>query len=125
MNQNAGLKTHSNSILVTQNHFGTREDETDVQRFVGGMPLIEDFCLAMRTNPLALIRGVSEFVTVIYNQAVNFKQETKPLAKTLRVKLKDDAHQPDELKSHLKVMKTYLRVRYILSEYLERREMTV
>ena len=54
-----------------------------------------------------------------------FKQETKPSAKTLRVKIEDEAHQPNELNSHLKVMRTYLRVRYRLSEYLERRELTV
>ena len=40
-----------------------------------------------------------------------FKQETQPLAKIWRVKMKDDTHQPDELKSHLGVMKIYLKVR--------------
>ena len=61
--------------LFQQNRFGTGEDETiereeDVRRHVGGMPLLTDLSLAMRTDPLALIRGVTEFVTVIYGPAV-------------------------------------------------------
>ena len=40
-----------------------------------------------------------------------FKQETEPLAKIWCVKMKDDTHQPDELKSHLGVMKIYLKAR--------------
>ena len=63
--------------LLQQNRFGTGEDETiereeDMRRHVGGMPLLTDLCLAMRTGPLALIRGATEFVTVIYGQAVTF-----------------------------------------------------
>ena len=46
--------------LLHQNRFGTGEDETiakeeDVRRHVGGMPLLTDLSLAMRTDPLALI----------------------------------------------------------------------
>ena len=33
-----------------------------------------------------------------------FKQETRPLVKIWCVKMKDDAHQPDELNSHLTVI---------------------
>ena len=60
-----------------QNRLGTGEDETiereeDVRRHVGGMPLLTDLSLAMRTGPLALIRGATEFVTVIYGPAVTF-----------------------------------------------------
>ena len=63
--------------LLQQNRFGTGEDETiereeDVRRHVGGMPLLTDLSLAMRTDPLALIRGATEFVTVIYGPAVTF-----------------------------------------------------
>ena len=63
--------------LLQQNRFGTGEDETiereeDVRRHVGGMPLLTDLSLAMRTDPLALIRGAKEFVTVIYGPAVTF-----------------------------------------------------
>ena len=63
--------------LLQQNRFGTGENETierekDVRRHVGGMLLLTDLCLAMRTDPLALIRGATEFVTVIYGPAVTF-----------------------------------------------------
>ena len=63
--------------LLHQNRFGTGEDETiereeDVRRHVGGMPLLTDLSLAMRTDPFAMIRGATEFVTVIYGPAVTF-----------------------------------------------------
>ena len=63
--------------LLQQNCLGTGEDETiqieeDVRRHVGGMPLLADPSLAMRTDPLALISGATEFVTVIYGPAVAF-----------------------------------------------------
>ena len=38
----------------------------------GGMPLLTDLSLAMRSDPLALIRAATEFVTVIYGPAVTF-----------------------------------------------------
>ena len=38
----------------------------------GGMPLLTDLRLAMRTDPLALIRGATELVTVIYGPAYTF-----------------------------------------------------
>ena len=43
-----------------------------MRRHVGGMPLLTDLSLAMRTDPLALIRGATEFVTVIDGPAVTF-----------------------------------------------------
>ena len=63
--------------LLQQNRFGTGEDETiereeDVRRHVGGVPLLTDRSLAMRTDPLALIRGATEFVRVTYGPAVTF-----------------------------------------------------
>ena len=45
-----------------------------------------------------------------------FKQETQPLAKICCVKMKDDTHQPDEMNSQMRVMKTYLMARYRLSD---------
>ena len=50
--------------ILQQNRYGTGEDETiereeDVRRQVGGMPLLTDLNLAMRTDPLALIRGAT------------------------------------------------------------------
>ena len=43
-----------------------------MRRHAKGMPLLTDLSLAMRTDPLALIRGATEFVTVIYGPAVTF-----------------------------------------------------
>ena len=48
----------------------TMEKEEDVRRYAGGMPLLTNLSLAMRRDPLALVRGVSEFVTTIYGPAV-------------------------------------------------------
>ena len=62
--------------LLQQNRFGTGEDKTiereeDVPSYVEGMPLLTP-CLAMRTDPRALIKGVSEFLMVIYGPAGTF-----------------------------------------------------
>ena len=46
--------------------------EEDVRRHTGGMPLLTDLSLAMTTDHLALIRGATEIVTVIYSPAVTF-----------------------------------------------------
>ena len=43
-----------------------------MRRHVWGMPLLTDLSLAMRTEPLALIKRATEFVTVIYGPAVTF-----------------------------------------------------
>ena len=43
-----------------------------MRRHVWGIPLLTDLSLAMRTDPLALIRRATEFVTVIYGPAVTF-----------------------------------------------------
>ena len=63
--------------LLQQNRVGTGEDmtmekEEDVRRYAGGIPLLTNLGLAMRTDPLALVRGVGEFVTTIYGPAVMF-----------------------------------------------------
>ena len=63
--------------ILQQNRFGTGEDATiqreeDVRCRAGGKPLLTDLSLAMRTNPLALIREATEFVTVIYGPEVTF-----------------------------------------------------
>ena len=70
------LHSHVQYVLQ-QDRFGTEEDgtiqrEEYVRRHIGGMPLQTDLSLAMRTDPLALIRGATEFVTVIYGPAVTF-----------------------------------------------------
>ena len=38
----------------------------------GGMPLLTDLCLAMRSDPLGMIRGLEEVVTCIYGPAVTY-----------------------------------------------------
>ena len=47
-----------------------------------------------------------------------FEQETQPLAKIWCVKMEEDKHQPNELNSQMRVMKTYLKARYRLSDLL-------
>ena len=47
-----------------------------------------------------------------------FKQETQPLAKIWCVKMEEDTHQPNKLNSQMRVMKTYLKARYRLSDLL-------
>ena len=63
--------------LLQKNRFGTRNYETNqkeehVRRHPGHMPLLTDHSLAMRNDPLALIRGAKEFVTVTYGPVVTF-----------------------------------------------------
>ena len=53
-----------------------------------------------------------------------FRQETEPLAKFWCVKMEDYAHQPDELISQSRVMKTYLKARFRPRTYYERKEIT-
>ena len=47
-----------------------------------------------------------------------FEQETQPFAKIWCVKMEEDAHQPNELNSQMRVMKTYLKARYRYSDLL-------
>ena len=47
-----------------------------------------------------------------------FKQETQPLAMIWCVKMEEDKHQPNELNSQMRVMKTYLKARKRLSDLL-------
>ena len=63
--------------LLHQNRFGTGEDETiqreeDVRRHAEGITLLTDLSLAMRIDPIALIKGATEFVKVIFDPAVLF-----------------------------------------------------
>ena len=48
----------------------------------------------------------------------SFQQETQPLAKIWCVKMEDYTHQPDEMNSQMRVMKTYLKASYRLSDLL-------
>ena len=47
-----------------------------------------------------------------------FEQEKQPLAKIWCIKMEEDTHQPNELNSQMRVMKTYLKARYRLSDLL-------
>ena len=47
-----------------------------------------------------------------------FEQETQPLPKIWCVKMEEDTHRPNELNSQMRVMKTYLKARYRLSDLL-------
>ena len=47
-----------------------------------------------------------------------FKQETQPLAKIWCVKMEEDTRQPNEMNIQMRVMKTYLKARYRLSDLL-------
>ena len=39
---------------------------------IGGLPLLTDLCLAMRSDPVGMIRGLVEVVTCIYGPAVTY-----------------------------------------------------
>ena len=56
---------------------------------------------------------------VVRTDLLPFEQETQPLAKIWRVKTEEDTHQPNELNSQMRVMKTYLKARYRLSDLLK------
>ena len=47
-----------------------------------------------------------------------FELETQPLAKVWCVKMEVDTHQPNEINSQVRTMKTYLKARYRLSDLL-------
>ena len=58
----------------------TREEWRKVN---GGMSLLTDLCLAMRSDPMGMIRGLGEVVTCIYGPAVTFAFPD-PLVKAYR-----------------------------------------
>ena len=55
---------------------------------------------------------------VVRSDLQPFKQETQPLAKIWCVKMEEDTHQPNELNSQMRIMQTYLKARYRLSDLL-------
>ena len=55
---------------------------------------------------------------VVRTDLLPFEQEIQPLAKIWCVKMEEDTHQPNELNSQMRVMKTYLKARYRLSDLL-------
>ena len=52
-----------------------------------GIPLLTDLCLAMRSDPVGMIRGLEEIVTCIYGPAVTYaglEQVQDPLVAAYR-----------------------------------------
>ena len=73
----AGLKTLLVQYLLMQNRHLTGEAKSpktreEWRRANAGMPLLTDLCLAMRSDPMGMIRGLGEVVTCIYGPAVTF-----------------------------------------------------
>ena len=73
----AGLKTLLVEYLLMQNRHMTGEEKNPKTREEwreanGGIPLLTDLCLAMRSDPVGMIRGLEEVVTCIYGPAVTY-----------------------------------------------------
>ena len=73
----AGLKTLLVEYILLQNRHLTGEESNPKTRDEwreanGGIPLLTDLCLAMRSDPLGVIRGLGEVVTCIYGPAVTY-----------------------------------------------------
>ena len=73
----AGLKTLLVEYLLKQNRHMTGEEKNPKTREEwreanGGIPLLTDLCLAMRSDPVGMIRGLEEVVTCIYGPAVTY-----------------------------------------------------
>ena len=73
----AGLKTLLVQYLLMQNRHLTGEEKSpktreEWRRVNGGMPLLTNLCLVMRSDPMGMIRGLGEVVTCIYGPAVTF-----------------------------------------------------
>ena len=73
----ARLKTLLVEYLLMQNRYLTGEERNpktkeELKEANGGMPLLTDLCLAMRSDPLGMIRGLGEVVTCIYGPALTY-----------------------------------------------------
>ena len=73
----AGLKTLMVEYLLVQNRKLTGEERSaktreEVREANGGIPLLTDLCLAMRSDPVVMIRGLGEVVTCVYGPAVTY-----------------------------------------------------
>ena len=60
-----------------QNRYLTGEERNpktreELKEANGGIPLLTDWCLAMRSDPLGMIRGLGEVVTCICGRAVTY-----------------------------------------------------
>ena len=73
----AGLKTLLVEYLLMQNRHMTSEEKNPRMRDEwreanGGIPRLTDLCLAMRSDPVGMIRGLEEVVTCIYGPVVTY-----------------------------------------------------
>ena len=73
----AGLKTLLMEYLLMQNRYLMGEERNPKMReefreASGGKSFLIDWCLAMRSDPLGLIRGLGEVVTCVYGPAVTY-----------------------------------------------------
>ena len=73
----AGLKRLLVEYLLMQNRHMTGEEKNPKTREEwmeanGGIPLLTDLCLAMKSDPVGEIRGLEEVVTCIYGPAVTY-----------------------------------------------------
>ena len=73
----AGLKTLLVEYLLMQNRHMTGEEKNpktkdEWREANGGIPLLTDLCLAMRSDPVGMIRGLEEVVTCIYGPTVTY-----------------------------------------------------
>ena len=71
------MKTLLVEYLLMQNRHMTGEEKNPKTRDEwreanGGIPLLTDLCLAMRSDPVGMIRGLKEVVTCIYGPAVTY-----------------------------------------------------
>ena len=74
----AGLKTLLLEYLQMQNRYLTGEEKKnpktreEVREENGGIPLLTDLCLVMRSDPVGMIRCLGEVVTCVYGPAVTY-----------------------------------------------------
>ena len=73
----AGLKTLLVEYLLMQNRYMTGEEKNpktreEWRKVNGDMPMLTDPCLAMRSDPMRIVRGQEEVVTSIYGPAVTY-----------------------------------------------------
>ena len=73
----AGLKTLLVDYLLMQNRYLTGEQRNpktreELREANGGIPLLTDLCLAMRSDPVGMIRCLGKVVTCIYGPALMY-----------------------------------------------------
>ena len=73
----AGLKTPLVEHILMKNRYLTGEERNPKTRegmreANGGILLLTELCLAMRSDPLGMIRGLGEVATCVYGPAVTY-----------------------------------------------------